>query len=134
MAARSGCFADCCRQLRVPWYVYFSHGTANWERCAGRIGKATRAGSGTSRFAHVGGEVMAKKEDFKIEFDIGTIKHLGLRMYSTLPPAVGELVANAWDADAERVDITIPTTVFTQDSEIVIEDNGAGMDDKQVRE
>ncbi len=67
-----------------------------------------------------------KKQDFKIEFDIGTIKHLGLQMYSTLPPVIGELVANAWDADAEHVDITIPKTTFTDDSVIVIEDDGEG--------
>jgi hypothetical protein len=78
--------------------------------------------------------LMAKKKDpFKIEFDIGTIKHLGLQMYATLPPVIGELVSNAWDADAERVSITIPETTFTDDSEIVIEDDGDGMTDKDLR-
>ena len=37
-----------------------------------------------------------------MKFDIGTIKHLGLQMYSTLPPVIGELVTNAWDANATR--------------------------------
>ena len=37
---------------------------------------------------------------FEMDFDIATIKHLGLQMYSTLPPVIGELVANAWDANA----------------------------------
>jgi hypothetical protein len=74
-----------------------------------------------------------QKADFKIEFDIGTIKHLGLQMYSTLPPVIGELVANAWDADAEHVSITIPKTAFTNNSQILIKDDGEGMSDKDVR-
>ena len=32
---------------------------------------------------------------YRIDFDISTIKHLGLQMYATLPPVIGELVANA---------------------------------------
>jgi len=31
---------------------------------------------------------------------MNTIQHLGISMYSTLPPVIGEVVANAWDADA----------------------------------
>jgi hypothetical protein len=71
---------------------------------------------------------------FQMEFDPGTIKHLGLQMYSTLPPVIGELVSNAWDADAKRVDIVIPTTTLNDDSEITIADDGIGMTDKLVRE
>jgi hypothetical protein len=67
-------------------------------------------------------------------FDIGTIKHLGLQMYSTLPPVIAELVANAWDADATEVKISIPTNPIDQNSEIVVLDDGCGMSDKDVRE
>ncbi len=75
------------------------------------------------------------ENSYEMKFDIGTIKHLGLQMYSTLPPVIGELVANAWDANATRVDITIPDTPIDQKrSEITIEDNGIGMSDKDVRE
>lgn len=73
------------------------------------------------------------REAFKMRFDIGTVKHLGLQMYSTLPPVIGELVANAWDADASRVDIEIPTTPLADNSEIVVRDNGSGMTDMDVR-
>lgn len=73
-------------------------------------------------------------DPFRMEFDISTIKHLGLQMYSTLPPVIGELVANAWDADAEVVGITIPTGPFNDQSEIVVADDGNGMTDEQVRE
>ena len=61
------------------------------------------------------------KSPYRMEFDVGTIKHLGLQMYSTLPPAIGELVANGWDANATHVDITIPTGPLGVDtSEITI--------------
>jgi hypothetical protein len=67
-------------------------------------------------------------------FDINTIKHLGLQMYSTLPPVIGELVANAWDADAEVVEITVPIDPINTESEIVVWDDGAGMSDADIRE
>ena len=72
---------------------------------------------------------------YEMKFDIGTIKHLGLQMYSTLPPVIGELVANAWDANATRVDITIPDGPIDQErSEIIIKDDGIGMSDTDVRD
>lgn len=77
---------------------------------------------------------VASKEPFRMEFDVYTIKHLGLQMYSTLPPVIGELVANGWDANATKVEITIPETpIDEQTSELVISDNGIGMSDKEVR-
>ena len=74
------------------------------------------------------------KDPYRMEFDVGPIKHLGLQMYSTLPPVIGELVANSWDANASRVEITIPATpIDEQTSEIVISDDGIGMSDEEVR-
>jgi len=73
------------------------------------------------------------KPDFEMTFDPGTIKHLGLQMYSTLPPVIGELVSNAWDADATRVDVTLPTTLLNDLSELIVSDNGLGMSDEMVR-
>ena len=71
---------------------------------------------------------------YEMKFDIGTIKHLGLQMYSTLPPVIGELVANAWDANATKVEITIPEEqIDQQNSELIICDNGIGMSDEDVR-
>ena len=71
---------------------------------------------------------------YRIDFDISTIKHLGLQMYATLPPVIGELVANAWDANATEVEITIPETPINEHaSEIVIKDNGIGMSDDDIR-
>lgn len=74
-------------------------------------------------------------EPFQMDFDIYTIKHLGLQMYSTLPPVIGELVANAWDANATRVEITIPDTPIDEStSEITIMDDGIGMSDGDIRQ
>ena len=71
---------------------------------------------------------------YEMKFDIGTIKHLGLQMYSTLPPVIGELVANAWDANATKVEITIPEDqIDEQTSEIIISDDGIGMSDEDIR-
>ena len=72
---------------------------------------------------------------YRIDSDVSTIKHLGQQMYATLPPVVGELVANAWDANATQVEITIPETPIDEHtSEIVIKDNGVGMSDGDIRE
>ena len=72
---------------------------------------------------------------YEMKFDVATIKHLGLQMYSTLPSVIGELVANSWDANASRVEITIPTTsIDSETSEIVIVDNGEGMSDSDIQE
>ena len=83
----------------------------------------------------MGTDVVDSKDPFRMEFDVYTIKHLGLQMYSTLPPVIGELVANGWDANATKVEITIPETpIDEQTSEIVISDDGIGMSDKEIRE
>ncbi len=74
------------------------------------------------------------KLPYRMRFDVGTIKHLGLQMYSTLPPVIGELVANGWDANATRVEIVIPDTTLDADrSEVTISDNGIGMSDEDIR-
>ena len=55
-------------------------------------------------------------------------------MYSTLPPVIGELVANAWDANATTVEIDIPETALDErKSVITISDNGIGMSDDDIR-
>ena len=41
-----------------------------------------------------------------MSFDPHTIEHLGIKMYSRLPNAMAELIANAYDADAKTVGFT----------------------------
>jgi HSP90 family molecular chaperone len=58
------------------------------------------------------------------------LDHIGLAMYSSLPKAISELVANSYDADAENVRINIPEDL--PNGEIEIKDNGSGMDEKFI--
>ncbi|MBD9651977.1 ATP-binding protein [Ensifer sp. ENS09] len=67
---------------------------------------------------------MANSNSFTFQVDINVINHLGVGLYSSTPAALTELVANAWDADAENVYITIEPDTDT----IIIEDDGHGMD------
>ena len=73
------------------------------------------------------------RASYQMEFDVCAIKHLGSQMYSTLPPVIGELVANGWDANATKVEITIPEKPIDERSEIIISDDGIGMSDEDVR-
>ena len=58
---------------------------------------------------------------YRMEIALSVLNHLGLRLYSNTAAAVAEAVANAWDADAKTVRITI------KDEAITIEDDGCGM-------
>jgi hypothetical protein len=54
-------------------------------------------------------------------------------MYSGPVPAIAELIANAWDAEAHNVEITIPLgTEITRDSVILVKDDGHGMSFDEV--
>lgn len=54
------------------------------------------------------------------------IDSLGIQMYQSPVAAVAELIANAWDADAERVEVTLPAAMGP-DATIEIKDDGHGM-------
>lgn len=64
----------------------------------------------------------------KINFIVTSrlLDHIGLAMYSSLPKAISELVANSYDANAQNVYLTVPK-VIEKDSIITIKDNGDGM-------
>lgn len=70
------------------------------------------------------------KHNFEFNVDINVINHLGVGLYSSTPAALTELVANAWDADANEVTITISPDAKS----IVIEDDGHGMDVQGIKE
>lgn len=63
---------------------------------------------------------------FVMRFDPRTINHLGVRMYATLPPAIAEIVANAYDADASLVTVTLREE-DGKPAEITVIDNGEGL-------
>lgn len=64
-----------------------------------------------------------------------TLEHLGVQTYKRRDTAIAELVANCWDAGADRVTITVPdpSDYDPQASEIVIRDDGCGMDEGEVQ-
>lgn len=68
---------------------------------------------------------------FEMRFDPQTIKHLGLRMYSTLAPALAEIVSNSYDADSTNV-----TVRLIEDKgrpiKIIIKDDGIGMSYEEI--
>jgi uncharacterized protein (TIGR02391 family) len=68
-----------------------------------------------------------------LKFDPKTIEHLGVKMYSTLPPALAELISNAYDADASEVTITFLEQNGTP-KDITVEDNGAGMSRQDIQD
>lgn len=67
----------------------------------------------------------AKKEITHFTVDPQLAILLG-ETYSSSEVALKELVDNSWDADAEDVEIIIPTEILSTES-IIIEDNGYGM-------
>lgn len=75
-------------------------------------------------------KTLPNKHNFQFEVDLNVINHLGVGLYSSTPAALTELVANAWDAEAENVWITIDAANDT----ITIEDDGHGMDVPDIKE
>lgn len=70
---------------------------------------------------------------YELRFDPKTIEHLGVKMYSTLPPALSELISNAYDADASEVEVTFHEQNGAPVS-ITVKDNGSGMSAQDIQE
>ena len=66
---------------------------------------------------------MPDKPTYRLTIDLNTLNHLGIGLYSNIPAVVSEVVANSWDADAEKVGIQIDTSRKI----IIVEDDGWGM-------
>jgi DNA gyrase/topoisomerase IV subunit B len=58
---------------------------------------------------------------YELSFSLNVLNHLGIGLYSNIPAVLSEMVANAWDAGATQVQISI------NHDEIMIDDNGRGM-------
>ena len=67
---------------------------------------------------------------YKITVDLNVLDHLAEGLYSSVAAVLTEAVANAWDADAKRVDIDVNLEKDT----ISITDDGIGMDQKAINE
>jgi len=68
---------------------------------------------------------MGSNNELEISFEMGTIDHLGVKLYSTIPPMISELISNAWDADAHKVYIDFNDG---DNKSISVRDDGTGMD------
>lgn len=67
---------------------------------------------------------MSGQRELVMTISLNALEHLGINLYSNIPAVLSEIVANAWDADAENVKVTIDKASET----ITIEDDGTGMD------
>lgn len=67
---------------------------------------------------------MTQPRELVMTISLNALEHLGINLYSNIPAVLSEIVANAWDADAKTVTITIDRSAGT----IAIEDDGSGMD------
>lgn len=63
-------------------------------------------------------------------FEPNTIEHLGIKMYSRLPTALAELIANAYDACSLNVAVKLYDD--GGDRRVIVEDNGIGMSFKDI--
>jgi hypothetical protein len=68
--------------------------------------------------------------DLKFVVATQMLDHIGVSMYSKYPKAIGELVVNGYDADANHVLVDIRPS----EDRITIEDNGEGMGERDIRE
>ena len=67
---------------------------------------------------------------YEMKLSLNVLEHLGINLYSNVPSVLSEAVANAWDADAEEVRITLDQS----DGRIEIVDTGVGMTRNEVND
>lgn len=70
-------------------------------------------------------------EKLIMTFEANTIKHLGVKMYSNMPPALAELIANAYDACATEVHVRL---YDADEKKVIVEDDGVGMSFSEVND
>jgi len=68
---------------------------------------------------------------YRMTVDLNVLDHLGINLYSNIAAVLTEAVANAWDADAEKVDIHIDPN--GQWIEIVDDGVGLSIDDMNAK-
>lgn len=68
-------------------------------------------------------DVVVQDKTYTLSIDLNVLEHLGINLYSNVPAVLTEVVANAWDANATQVDISVASDL----SFISIEDDGFGM-------
>lgn len=76
---------------------------------------------------------MTEKKILRMSFHGRIIDQLGLQTYQSPSAALAELVANSWDADANKVEIFLPEQL-DENAEIVISDDGDGLNFEECEE
>lgn len=71
---------------------------------------------------------MSKTAKYEMRLSLSVLDDLGINLYSSVPAVLSEVIANAWDADAELVDIQL------LGDRIVITDDGHGMNLEDINE
>ena len=74
----------------------------------------------------------SEEKKLAMTFDPQTIEHLGVKMYSQLPNAIAELIANGYDAEALNVHIVL--TDNEEGKSIAIIDDGVGMSFEEIND
>ncbi|MEU6342876.1 ATP-binding protein [Streptomyces sp. NPDC046977] len=89
------------------------------------------------------GAATAEQHPYTMKISRLTIDKLGIKLYDRVSAVLAELISNAYDADAEDVQISLPWGVFLYDPklptassqlEIVIKDDGHGMTRSEMNE
>ncbi len=62
-------------------------------------------------------------DQFTFAISLSVLNHLGRNLYRSFVTVLGEAISNAWDADAEKVEIFIDKG----NNKFIIKDNGTGM-------
>ena len=72
------------------------------------------------------------EEKLYLRFHGRIIDSLGIQMYQSPVAAIAELIANAWDADARNVAVTLPANLSGKPT-IIVHDDGLGMTFEQCQ-
>ncbi len=72
------------------------------------------------------------QEKAHFSFSPRILEHLGISAYNSVRKCLGELVANAYDADAHEIRISLPD-VIDENALITISDDGVGMSAEDLR-
>ena len=75
---------------------------------------------------------LSNDQKLMMSFDPQTIEHLGVKMYSQLPNAIAELIANSYDAESPEVHIILTDT--DQEKSIAVVDTGIGMSFSEIND
>ncbi|HMH34598.1 MAG TPA: ATP-binding protein, partial [Puia sp.] len=70
----------------------------------------------------------ATPNQFSLTISLNVLEHLGINLYSNVPAVLSEIVANAYDADADDVHVNWNREADT----IIIQDTGKGMDPDDI--